>query len=356
MYDCERSVQDTADKDGSGVSLSVVVPVYNEEAVLSEFHRRLSVVLWSMHLTSEIIFVNDGSTDGSLPNMHRLRSQNPTICVVDLSRNYGKEIALSAGLDHAKGDAVVVIDADLQDPPELIPELVKCWREGYDVVYAKRVVREGESAMKKITACAFYRLMRCLSKIKIPENTGDFRLLSRRAVDSLRLFREHHRFMKGLFTWIGYPQKEITYRRDPRFAGQTKWNYWRLWNFALEGITSFTIAPLKFATYLGLLAAVVAFIFGIFIIYRTIIYGDPVKGYPSLMVVMLFLGSIQLIALGVIGEYVGRIFTETKQRPLYFVKTLLPSSAWYEQERESSLPEPVERNGWESKVTRVMQE
>lgn len=304
--------------------LSVVVPAYNEEEVLPEFHNRLSTVLDSMSAKAEIIYVNDGSTDNTSAVMRGLKEREPRIAVIDLSRNFGKEIALTAGLDHAKGDAVIVIDADLQDPPELIPSLVEQWQMGYDVVYAKRIKRHGETILKKVTAHTFYRLISKVSKVKIPQDAGDFRLLSKRANDSLKLLREQHRFMKGLFTWIGYQQQEIAYQRDPRYAGQTKYNYWRLWNFALEGITSFSIAPLKVASYAGLLIAAMAFAYLLFIIYKTLVYGDPVKGYPSLMVVMLFLGGVQLIALGVIGEYIGRIFNEAKQRPLYLVKTYLP--------------------------------
>ncbi|HWQ95668.1 MAG TPA: glycosyltransferase family 2 protein, partial [Gammaproteobacteria bacterium] len=272
----------------------------------------------------EIVFVNDGSTDNTPEVLYRLREQDPRVAVVELSRNFGKEIALTAGLDHAQGEAVVVIDADLQDPPELIPELIKQWREGYDVVYATRVARDGETYLKKATASAFYRLIQNVSRVKIPADTGDFRLLSRRAVDALKQLREQHRFMKGLFSWIGYPQKSVPYRRDPRFAGETKWNYWRLWNLALEGITSFTIAPLKLASYIGVLTSLAAFIYAVRVIYKTLVYGDPVQGYPSLMVVVLFLGGIQLLTLGVIGEYLGRMFDETKGRPLYFTKAYLP--------------------------------
>lgn len=307
-----------------GILLSVVVPAFNEEAVLHECHSRLSKVLDALGVSAEIVFVNDGSTDNTPEVLYRLREQDPRVAVVELSRNFGKEIALTAGLDHAQGEAVVVIDADLQDPPELIPELIKQWREGYDVVYATRVARDGETYLKKATAGAFYRLIQQVSRVKIPADTGDFRLLSRRAVDALKQLREQHRFMKGLFSWIGYPQKSVPYRRDPRFAGETKWNYWRLWNLALEGITSFTIAPLKLASYIGVLTSLAAFIYAVRVIYKTLVYGDPVQGYPSLMVVVLFLGGIQLLTLGVIGEYLGRMFDETKGRPLYFTKAYHP--------------------------------
>lgn len=300
--------------------LSVVVPAYNEQEVLSEFHRRVASVLDAVPGRCEIVYVNDGSRDNTLQVMRDLRARDARATIVDLSRNFGKEIALTAGLDHARGDVVVVIDADLQDPPELIPQMIEQWKSGYDVVYAKRSVREGESWLKKITSKIFYRIMQRVSRVDVPSDTGDFRLLSRRAVDALHQLRERHRFMKGLFAWIGYPSTAVLYRREPRFAGVTKWNYWKLWTLALEGFTSFTVAPLKVATYAGIFVALSAFLFALFIVYKTLYYGDPVAGYPSLMVVVLFLGGIQLMALGVIGEYLGRMFMETKQRPLYLVK------------------------------------
>ena len=302
------------------IRFSIVVPAYNEQEVLPEFHRRLCGVLAQLEGSSEIVYVNDGSRDNTLAVLHELRRNDARVAVVDLSRNFGKEIALTAGLDYARGAAAVAIDADLQDPPELIPELVKQWNAGYDVVYAKRTARDGETWLKKLTAKLFYRVIRRVSDVTIPEDSGDFRLLSRRALDALKQLREQHRFMKGLFAWIGYPQQAVLYRRDARFAGITKWNYWKLWTLALEGITSFTTAPLKIATYVGVLAALLAFLFALFIVYKTLVYGDPVRGYPSLTVIVLFLGGIQLVALGVIGEYLGRMFTETKNRPLYLVK------------------------------------
>lgn len=308
--------------------LSIVVPAYNEEAVIREFYKRLTSVVDCIELDAEIVFVNDGSRDATLNIMRELCSQDRRVALIDLSRNFGKEIALTAGLDHARGDAVVVIDADLQDPPELIPELLREWRAGYDVVYARRVERDGESMLKKLTAYLFYRvLQRGADRVNIPSDTGDFRLLSRRALDSLLKLREQHRFMKGLFAWIGYPQKAVPYRRDARYAGTTKYNYWRLWNFAIEGITSFTTSPLRASSYLGLLTAGGAFVYGFIMIFRTLMYGNPVPGYPSLMVVVLFLGGIQLIAIGVIGEYLGRMFVESKGRPLYFVQEYIPSGA-----------------------------
>ncbi len=307
--------------------LSVVVPAYNEQEVLPEFHERLSRVLDGIDMDAEIVYVNDGSQDETLAILQRLHEADRRVAVLDLSRNFGKEIALSAGLQHARGDAVVVIDADLQDPPELIPKLIEEWQNGYDVVYARRSERAGETLLKKSTAHLFYRLMQKLGEVKIPEDTGDFRLLSRRAVDALNSLGEQHRFMKGLFAWIGYKQKPVLYQRDPRHAGESKWNYWKLWNLALEGITSFTTAPLKFATYLGLVTALGAFGYGTYMIIKTLLVGNPVPGYPSLIVIVLFLGGVQLMAIGVLGEYVGRIFTETKRRPLYFVNAWQPRRA-----------------------------
>jgi polyisoprenyl-phosphate glycosyltransferase len=308
------------------ILLSVVVPAYNEKEVLPVFHRRLSDVLDSMEVDIEIIYVNDGSTDNTISVLNTIREDDPRVAILDLSRNFGKEAAMTAGLDYAHGDAVVVIDADLQDPPELIPEFLKHWQKGYDVVYAQRIAREGETMMKRATARIFYRLMQKVGRVKIPEDTGDYRLLSRRAVESLKQLREQHRFMKGLFAWIGYPQKGVPYQRDPRYAGKTKWNYWRLWNFAIEGITSFTTTPLKLATYLGLFTATGAFVYGLYFIIKTLILGNPVPGYPSLLVIILFLGGVQLVALGIIGEYLGRMFNESKNRPLYFLKDYKPPS------------------------------
>jgi len=308
------------------LKLSVVVPVYNEADGLQEFHRRVSAVLESLPYRSEVVYVNDGSTDESLEILKELKLADPRVAIVDLSRNFGKEIAMTAGIDHSCGDAVVVIDADLQDPPELIPKLTAEWEQGFDVVYAQRSRREGESSFKKATAYAFYRVIQNVSRVAIPEDTGDFRLLSRRAVCALVQLREQHRFMKGLFAWIGFPQKKVLYSRFPRYAGKTKWNYWKLWNFALEGITSFTIAPLKMATYLGLLVAFASLVYACVIVFKTLVYGNPVAGYPSLMVAILFLGGVQLMGIGIIGEYVGRMFNETKGRPLYFIKNHEPAN------------------------------
>jgi glycosyltransferase involved in cell wall biosynthesis len=307
--------------------LSIVIPVYDEQEVLPEFHRRTAEACAGLPLQVEFVYINDGSKDETLSVLNDLYESDERVSIVDLSRNFGKEIALTAGLHKSNGDAVIVIDADLQDPPELIQEMIQEWQNGYDVVYAKRSRRSGETAIKKITAHLFYRLMRLFSQVKIPEDTGDYRLLSRRAVDAMNTLGEYHRFMKGLFTWIGYKQKGILYERDPRNAGNTKWNYWRLWNFAIDGITSFTSAPLKFASYIGLLIAMGALLYGAYIFIDTLIHGNPVPGYPSLIVIILFLGGIQLIFIGILGEYIGRIFNETKNRPLYFLNDYRPSRA-----------------------------
>jgi glycosyltransferase involved in cell wall biosynthesis len=300
-------------------TLTVVVPAHNESAGLREFHARLAAVFDTLDLHCSVLYVDDGSRDDTWQVMEGLRAGDVRVATLKLSRNFGKELALTAGLDATDADAVVVIDADLQDPPELIVQFVAAWREGYDVVYGTRSSRAGESGAKKFTAAAFYRVMERMSHTPVPRDTGDFRLLSRRAVDALKRVRERQRFMKGLFAWVGFRQKAIVYERDPRFAGDSKFNYWRLWNFALEGITSFSTVPLRMATYVGLLTAFAAFAFGVFVFGKAVLYGDPVRGYPTLLLVILFLGGIQLMALGMIGEYLGRLYMEAKQRPLYLI-------------------------------------
>ena len=326
MPESQYSPRITKDNGKEVKTISIVVPAYNEREVLPEFHRRLKGVISGMHVRAEIIYVNDGSTDDSSRLLQDLWGGDDRVVVLELSRNFGKEIALTAGIDHATGDVVIVIDADLQDPPELIPKLFEKWQAGYDIVYACRSERSGESWVKKVTASVFYRLIQHVGRIEIPKDTGDYRLLSRRAVDALTQLRETHRFMKGLFSWVGFPQTAVLYKRDPRYAGTTKWNYWKLWNFAIEGITSFTVAPLKVATYIGIITAIGAFFYGLKIIIMTLWIGRDVPGYASLMVIILFLGGIQLIGLGLIGEYLGRVFNETKRRPLYFIYRHYPAA------------------------------
>ncbi|WP_111641268.1 glycosyltransferase family 2 protein [Marinimicrobium alkaliphilum] len=312
--------------------ITVLVPVYNEEGCLGETHRRLSELFKTLDVRCEMLFVNDGSSDNSLSIIRALAQQDPQVSYINLSRNFGKEAAMSAGLDLVDADAVVIIDADLQDPPELIPKMIELWREGYDNIYGQRTERRGESAVKKLTAKYFYKVIKRVSRVNIPRDTGDFRLLSRRAVTALRQLPESNRFMKGLFAWVGYRQIALPYQRDARFEGTSTFNYWNLWNFALDGITSFTTLPLKIASYLGLLIAFSAIITGSFIVAKTLIYGDPVPGYPSLMTVVLFLGGMQLLFLGVLGEYLGRMFSETKRRPLYLVEKHHRGSASVDEE------------------------
>ena len=305
--------------------LTVVVAARNEAQALPKLHPRIAAVLRRLdNLDTRVLYVDDGSTDGTWEVMQRLARQDATVSLLRLSRNFGKELALTAGLDQVESGAVLILDADGQDPPELIPQFVAQWREGYDDVHGTRIQREGESWLKRSTAAAFYRVIGRLSKTPIPADTGDFRLLSPRALAALGQLRERHRFMKGLFGWVGFKQVAIPYRREPRLAGESKFGFWKLWNFALEGITSFSTAPLRAATYLGLMAAVLAFVFAVWIIVKAALYGDAVAGWPTMMVVILFLGGTQLIALGLIGEYLGRLYEESKQRPLYLVDVWQP--------------------------------
>lgn len=302
------------------LTFSVVVPAFNEAEVLPIFHARLRAVMNAMGESWEVVYVNDGSRDGTLPLLEDLATRESTVSLVNLSRNFGKEAAMTAGLDYARGDAVIVIDADLQDPPELIPEMAAIWRKGVDMVYAQRRTRAGESWIKRSTAEMFYRLMRHVGRTPLPPNVGDFRLMSRRVVNAVLQLREQHRFMKGVFAWVGFPSQALLYDRDPRAAGETKWNFWSLWNFSIDGITSYTVVPLKISTYLGLFVALIALLYGGVMILRTLLFGNPVPGYPSLMVVILFLGGVQLVTLGIMGEYLGRAFDETKERPLYLIE------------------------------------
>jgi glycosyltransferase involved in cell wall biosynthesis len=281
---------------------------------------RVKSVLDESKIPWELVCVNDGSRDSTLAELLCLQKEDSRVCVYDLSRNFGKEAALTAGLEQARGTVIIPLDADLQDPPELIPTLIAKWREGFDVVNAVREVREGEGWLKRGSAYFFYRIINRLSAIEIPRDSGDFRLLSRAAVEALRQMEERRRFMKGMFVWVGFPTTSVTYRRASRHAGRTSWNYWRLWNFALEGITSFSQVPLRIASYMGLIVAFVSLFYALFILLRTLAFGNPVSGYPSLLVAILFLGGMQLMALGVIGEYIGRIYDETKRRPIYIIR------------------------------------
>lgn len=294
--------------------------MHNEEDSLSAFFTRLLPALDATGESCEIICVNDGSRDGTLERLREFQKSEARLRIVDLSRNFGKEAALTCGIDHALGDAVIPIDADLQDPPELIAEMVRIWRQGFDVVLAQRVDRSADNMLKRKTAEWFYRLHNAISEPPIPANVGDFRLMDRRVVDALKLLPERRRFMKGLFAWVGFRQATIPYAREARTAGESKFSGWRLWNFALEGITSFSTAPLRVWTYLGLAIAMLAFIFGLFVVGRTLMLGRDLPGYASLITVVLFLGGVQLIGLGVLGEYIGRLYGEAKGRPIYIVR------------------------------------
>lgn len=303
--------------------LTAVVPAYNEAAGLGEFHRRLCSVFDRLPVSARVLYVDDGSTDETWATIESLARTDPRVQGLRLARNFGKELALTAGLDAVETGAAVVLDADLQDPPELIETFVGHWLEGHDVVYGVRTSRDGDSFFKRVTAHLFYRVMGRMADVSVPRDTGDFRLLSDKSLADLRRLRERHRFMKGLFAWIGGKQLAVCYQRERRHHGRSTFNAWRLWNFALEGLTSFSTAPLRVATYLGMLVAGLAFSFGLWIIAKTLLYSDPVAGYPSLMAVVLFLGGVQLMALGIIGEYLGRLFDEAKQRPLYLVAEVL---------------------------------
>jgi glycosyltransferase involved in cell wall biosynthesis len=304
------------------VEISVVVPLYNEEPNIDYLFERLLAVLDRINLSYEIICINDGSKDNTLNCLIEYHKRHQVIKIINLSRNFGKEVAVTAGIDFTRGQAVIPIDADLQDPPELIEQLVSKWREGYDVVYATRKSRQGETWFKRLTAELFYRAIGKMSQIDIPRNTGDFRLLDRQVVEALKKMPERTRFMKGLFAWVGYKQTSVLFDREPRLKGKTKWNYWKLWNFALDGITSFSFFPLKIWGYLGLAVSSLSLLYSSFLIVRTLIFGIDVPGYASLMVAVLFFGGIQLITLGIIGEYLGRVYEEVKGRPLYFVRDL----------------------------------
>ncbi|WP_454829320.1 glycosyltransferase family 2 protein [Pseudoxanthomonas wuyuanensis] len=307
--------------------LTVVIAAHNEAEALPVLHPRVAAVLQGLDgIEGRVLYVDDGSTDASWAVLQRIAGSDSRVALLRLSRNFGKEVALTAGLDQVEEGAAMILDADGQDPPELIPQFVARWREGYDDVHGTRVQREGESWLKRATAHTFYRFIGRLSKTPIPADTGDFRLLSPRSLTALKQLRERHRFMKGLFGWIGFNQVAIPYRRQARLAGSSNFGLWRLWNFALEGITSFSTAPLRAATYLGVLTALVAFAFALWIVVKAMLWGDAVAGWPTMMSVILFLGGVQLVALGLIGEYLGRLYEESKQRPLYLVDVWQPAA------------------------------
>jgi glycosyltransferase involved in cell wall biosynthesis len=302
-------------------SLSIVTPMYNESPNVEAFYSQIKETISSIHQIGsyEIICVNDGSTDDTEDKLIELNKKDSNVKIISFSRNFGQQAALTAGLDHASGDIVVPIDADLQDPPEMIAKMFGKWLEGYDVVYAIRTVREGDTWLKTTTAYLFYWLMSKVSGVKIPRNTGDFRLIDQKVVKSLKELRETQRFMKGLFTWVGYKSIGIEYVRKPRHKGLTKWNYTKLMNFAIEGITSFSYVPLKISFFLGIIISVCSFLYALFLIGLKVFFGNNAEGYTSIMVVVLFSTGVQLFSLGLIGEYIGRIYSESKHRPIYIV-------------------------------------
>jgi glycosyltransferase involved in cell wall biosynthesis len=308
--------------------VTVVLAAFDEAPSLPLLQPRIAAALDALAaqgVDGRVLYIDDGSRDRTWEILQGIAAADPRVALLRLSRNFGKEAALTAGLDRVEQGAALILDADGQDPPELIPQFVALWREGYDDVYGTRLEREGEGWFKRATAHAFYRVIGRLSRTPIPADTGDFRLLSPRALDALRQLRERHRFMKGLFGWVGYNRIALPYHREARVAGASKFNLWRLWNLALEGITSFSTAPLRLATYLGLATALVAFAFGAKVVLKALLFGDQVQGWPTMMAVILFLGGVQLIALGLIGEYLGRLYEESKQRPLYLIDTWQPA-------------------------------
>ena len=310
--------------------LTILVAAYNEAEALPLLHPRIAAVLDALArdagIAGRVLYVDDGSRDDTWPVLQRIADEDPRVSVLRLSRNFGKEAALTAGLDRIDAGAALILDADGQDPPELIPQFVAKWREGYDDVHGTRLARDGEGWLKRATAFGFYRVMGRLSRTPIPADTGDFRLLSPRALAALKQLRERNRFMKGLFGWVGFRQVSIPYHRDARSAGRSKFNFWKLWNFAIEGVTGFSTAPLRVATYIGVATALLAFAYAAWIIAKAMLWGDPVAGWPTMMAVILFLGGVQLIALGTIGEYLGRLYEEAKQRPLYLVDAWRPAT------------------------------
>lgn len=300
--------------------VSIIIPVFNEQEVLPKLYERIEKLMAScQNYEFEILFINDGSKDKSLEIIREMRQNDNRICYVDFSRNFGKEIAMMAGLDYANGDCVVFIDADLQDPPELIPELIKYWEEGYDDVYAKRRSRKGESFFKKFTSKMYYKVLQKTTRIEIQKDTGDFRLLDRRCVNALKKLRESQRNTKSMFSWIGYNKKEVLYDRDPRVAGKTKWNYMKLLDLAVDGITSFTTSPLRFSTLIAIPTFGILLIYFIYVIIKSFTINEAIQAYQAIILLILFFSGVQILLFGIVGEYLGRIFNETKNRPLYLV-------------------------------------
>ncbi|MBQ4366625.1 MAG: glycosyltransferase family 2 protein [Muribaculaceae bacterium] len=301
--------------------ITLLIPCYNEEASLPALYDRVTQVIGGMpQYEWQLLLVNDGSTDGTLSVLADLRTRDPRVCYIDLSRNFGKESAMLAGFDHASGDAVVVMDADLQHPPEVIGQLLEGWEEGYDDVYARRESRGREPLLRRWLSLAYYHLLQHSTRLNVLPNVGDFRLLDRKCIDALKGLRERARNTKGLYAWIGFKKKEITFVQGDRKEGKSSFNIWRLLKLAMDGITSFTTAPLRIATLLGLIVSLGAFFYMCYVLVKTLIMGDPVAGFPTLIVAILFLSGVQLLSIGIIGEYLGRVFIETKERPVYLIR------------------------------------
>lgn len=299
--------------------LSIIIPIYNEEGNIPKLFERLTNVISVLHSDAEFIFINDGSLDGSIRLIKELALLHPNVRYVDFARNFGHQIAVTAGIDHCKGKAAVIIDADLQDPPELIVEMFQKWKEGYEVVYAKRRSREGESYLKKFTAKLFYRMLKKITSINIPVDTGDFRLIDRKIIDALKQMPEQQKFLRGQISWIGFRQTFIEYDRDARYSGKTGYTFKKMTRLALDGITSFSNLPLKFATFTGFMVSGIAFIMILYALYSRFISGDYVPGWTSLMLAVLFIGGVQLICIGIIGEYISRMSSNVRNRPLYII-------------------------------------
>ena len=303
--------------------ISILIPCYNEEKSLPLLYPELLKLMDSQpNYEWELMFVNDGSADGTMKVLKQLRQQDQRVNYVDLSRNFGKENAMLAGFDHVTGDCMVIIDADLQHPPTLIPEMIKWWEEGYDDVYAKRKSRGKESWLRKRLSLEFYRILQRSSRFEVLKNVGDFRLLDRCCINALKSLRESERYTKGMYSWIGFKKKEIEFEQADRVAGESSWNYRQLFSFAIDGITSFTTAPLRISTVVGFIVSMCAFLYMIYVFFKAVLFGEPVQGYPTLVILILFLGGIQLLSLGIIGEYIGRIYNETKNRPDYIVREI----------------------------------
>lgn len=300
--------------------ISIIIPAYNEQESLPILYERLTKLMETLNnYDFEVLFVNDGSKDQTIEIIKELREKDKRICYVDFARNFGKEIAMIAGLDYATGDCVIFMDADLQDPPELVPELVKYWEEGYDDVYAKRKSRKGETWLKKFTSKMYYKVLQHVTRVEIQEDTGDFRILDRRCVNALKKLRESQRNTKSMFSWIGYKKKEVLYDRDPRVAGTTKWNYGKLMDLAIDGITSLTTSPLRISTFIAIPTFIVLFGYFVYVIAKCFVVDQPIQAYQSIILLILFFSGIQILLFGIVGEYLGRIFNETKNRPLYLV-------------------------------------